>query len=635
MDVEEDDISKLETGDVRIPKVKTKSLEKVNDGVDLVSKNRLKGIILSVTKPSYTLKRGIGKSRYGYENLRWDNRNRLRHLLQQLVRRHNWDEASGVLSVLLKGTGKEKSIWKNRTKYWAAVELLKHIKGDSINSRKVQNIYEIWMKKIGPMIHRPLKDKSVVQLEFIMFCLVHGNVEDAHQAVICLMQEREFGRDSISNFVVGLTFCELWYTDIRKNLQLMDLDEPCSLTQSKMLESGFNKSIENSVGHDAAQVHEADSPVQCDSNTSIRNDKEIGLEGVVDQHKQVPMEVDDDLRSRSQLRNIHPKGFYVHSADSNGLDSSFSNHAGNIPRFSIFHAHGLEPWLLPLRLSHTTENLEDFINMQRKIHNDHYKGAVTYLRLALYSTPPTFEALLPLIQMLLLGDQVKEALHELEMFIHNSDTALPLRIKSRLLEHFYSHNHVKLATCFEGVLKKDPTCSHSLERLVIMHRNGAYGTEKLLEMIALHLDGTYAEGNIWKEFASCFLNLSQWGEDRMSNCLGDYAGGPTQRYSSHSNSIPGIFIDGVLEKSWRFRCRWWLTRHFSHSILASEIAAGDFELVTYKAASASHLYGHENEYVVKASTCLKTGKNRDMFSFLELHMQNSVGFYSKFDKKYN
>lgn len=46
------------------------------------------------------------------------------------------------------------------------------------------------------------------------------------------------------------------------------------------------------------------------------------------------------------------------------------------------------------------------------------------------------------------------------------------RLQASLLEHFDSGNYVKLCKCFEDILKKDPTCSDSLSRLVLMHRRG-------------------------------------------------------------------------------------------------------------------------------------------------------------------
>ncbi|KAL6976124.1 hypothetical protein U1Q18_024915 [Sarracenia purpurea var. burkii] len=152
-------------------------------------------------------------------------------------------------------------------------------------------------------------------------------------------------------------------------------------------------------------------------------------------------------------------------------------------------------------------------------------------------------------------------------------------------------------------------------------------------MIALHLDATYGESNTWKEFACCFLDLHRFEEDRMSMCLNSNEGVNKQRgYSISFNRISKIFTDGISGKTWRFRSRWWLTRHFSQNILRSEIASGDFELLTYKAASASHIYGPEFEYVVKARMCLDD-KDKDLFSFFLIHMQNSIGIYSNFDKK--
>lgn len=80
----------------------------------------LKGVVLATTKPSYCLKRGIGHPnphRDG-ESLRSIHRKRLRLLLKKLFRKHNWVEASGVLSVLLQGSAREKSISRIRRKYW-------------------------------------------------------------------------------------------------------------------------------------------------------------------------------------------------------------------------------------------------------------------------------------------------------------------------------------------------------------------------------------------------------------------------------------------------------------------------------------------------------------------------------------
>lgn len=99
---------------------------------------------------------------------------------------------------------------------------------------------------------------------------------------------------------------------------------------------------------------------------------------------------------------------------------------------------------------------------------------------------------------------------------------------------------------------------------------GHYSIEKLVEMIALHLDATYADSHIWKEFASCFIRLAQCDEDRMSSCGNSYGDSHTERVKH----VPDMFKDNVSRKNWRLRCRWWLTRHFTQTILASEVASG-------------------------------------------------------------
>jgi hypothetical protein len=59
-------------------------------------------------------------------------------------------------------------------------------------------------------------------------------------------------------------------------------------------------------------------------------------------------------------------------------------------------------------------------------------------------------------------------------------------------------------------------------------------------------------------------------------------------------------------------------------------ATGDLQLLTYKAACASHMYGREFNYVVEAYNCLERENDRDLFLFLQTHRQNSIGIYSNF-----
>lgn len=48
------------------------------------------------------------------------------------------------------------------------------------------------------------------------------------------------------------------------------------------------------------------------------------------------------------------------------------------------------------------------------------------------------------------------------------------RLRASLLDCFDRDNYGMLSNCFEGILKKDPTCYHTLARLISMHQNGLY-----------------------------------------------------------------------------------------------------------------------------------------------------------------
>ncbi|CAN4075565.1 unnamed protein product [Withania somnifera] len=593
---------------------------------------RINSVILANTKPSVCLKRGIGSLHQDCPSLQSEHRKRLRHLLQKLMRKHKYAEASGVMSVLLKGTTKETALFKTRTKFTAALELIEHIKGDTISSRRIQNIYELWMKKLGPMKNWAMKDRFAVQLEFILSCLKCANMQDAHQGALCLMQERGFESDPVSNLVVGLAFYQLWYSTIPRELHLQEMDRFDSVVLPETFEDRIFMSILNSEGHDAVEGHGANSLFHCDSNTSIRNDKEnLGVD--VSQQTEVPMVNDDYGPGETQNDNFLRQDFCMSSAERSDHEGSSMDQSGDVPYHSIFVNRGLPLWLLPLQLPSSNENLEDDLNMHRTLRNDHYKNAIRYLRHALYSSPPVLEAFHPLIQMLLLGDQVKEALDEVEKFTPYSNTSFQLRLKATILEHFDSANYVKLSAILEESLEKDPTCSHSLGRLINLHRSGEYSTEKLVEMIALHLDATHTTCDTWMELACCFLRLSQC-EDCMSVCSNDEDTGK-QRFSNRISQIPRIFRGYESSKPWKFRCRWWLTRYFSQNILASDIASGDRELLTYKAAVACYLYGREFMYVMKARECLEGEPiNKNLYSILRMHANgcSSTGFYFNLKK---
>ncbi|CAI9088738.1 OLC1v1023159C1 [Oldenlandia corymbosa var. corymbosa] len=605
-------------------------------GASKLARN-IKGIIRTSLKPSYSLQRGTGypNPHPGGESLRSMHRRRLRLLLKKLIGKGNWVEASGVLSVLLQASPSETSTSRIRRKYWAALEVMHHVKGDNISKRKLQLVYDLMIKKLGRKKSRPTKERFAAQCEFIIFCLTRGDIEDAHQAALCLMQEPGFESDSVSNFLVGLTYFQRWYLGIPREMKLEDISQSAAPMKPVMSEGGIHsEEWMNSVtafqsqmsegligmsidGHNAVETQGTKFPLNCTSSTSVGNGKD-NSRIIGDPIRKLPMEVDDNLHKET----LKKEDLSMDSAERQGREDL---HDDEIPSTSIFYTPGLPPWLLPLQLPRSTENLEDFIYMQRGSLNDNYRNGLKYLRAALYLEPSAHEAFHPLIQMLLAGDKVEEALNEAEKF--NPCTVFQLRLKTSLLEHFNNSNNPKIFAQVEDSLRRNPTCSHSMAKLIDMHLNGHCSTEKVVELIGLHLDGTFAQCGMWEVFASCLLNLAHGEGDRLSGCSEGDQNRERRKYTYDINQIPDMFCGSESQSSWQLRCKWWQKRHYSRKMLESEIVEGDLRLVTYKAAAACHLYGREFGYVVKAAEHLEGEKRMDLLPTLRIHMQNSVGFY--------
>lgn len=585
-------------------------------------------VMLSLTKPSYLL--GLGSN-----FIRHENRMRLFHLLQKLVRQHNWKEAAGVLSVFLKATRKDKSPILNRFKYTVLLDLLKHIEGDDVSLSAISGIYDTWMARIGTNLSNKRtkdgqmkEDSFVVRLQFILSRVLQGDIEDERHNVKILMEERGYENHPFFNMILGLISSQLWYSSLPEEIQWKDTfkihspthsDESATPSQLEMSATRFSHEVGDSERHNTVFNEESGASFHCDSETSVMKEREISVEvdGSVNREA-LPVKVDKLHKENLQI-DFQPRGFYVNSAET---DASFDNNGGHmhfVPNLTAFENSG--SWLLPLR----TGNWD----LDQIVRDEEYRNAVKYLQEAVHSTPPVPAALLPLVQLLLIGCKDKEALDEIEKFCANSSGALPKRMKANLLERVDPNNSVILATCYEDTLKSDPKCSHSLARLIRLHQKGDYSPQSLLEMIALHLDAVFVEHDTWREFALCFLKVSRCEEDEMSVCLNGNEGEKRQSYSFCYNGIPKMFTHGKSVGLWRSRCRWWSTRHFSKSILGSEIDAGDWQLLTYKAACASHMYGQDFGYVAKAYTCIQKENNRDLSMFLRQHRQNSIGFYSQ------
>uniref|UniRef100_A0A0A0KXN5 Uncharacterized protein n=2 Tax=Cucumis sativus TaxID=3659 RepID=A0A0A0KXN5_CUCSA len=438
------------------------------------------------------------------------------------------------------------------------------------------------------------------------------------------MQMPESVNDPMSNMIIGLTFRQLWFSTIPEEIQWRD-----SLQFHSPIHS--DGMILNSDGCSTSNSHGDGASYWSKTETSVMNGKLVQVDS--EGHTEASFDVDHkihNIKVESHPQNFEAQDFCVISAEKDENEASFSDNGGYQHYVSIFSAlEGLDPLLLPLHLPPSIENWENAISLCGEFLNDYYKDAVKHLDLALNSNPPILVALLPLIQLLLIGGRIDKALDEMEKFCLDSNAALPFRLRAALVEHFDRSNNVLLSTCYEQTLKKDPTCCHSMGKLVQMHRNGNYNLESLLEMIALHLDGTYPEYDTWRELAVCFLQLHQSEEDRVSRACSIGTGGHKLVSSLNINSNIKLLTEKNSRNTWRLRCRWWLTRHFGHKITPETSVVGNLELLTYKAACGFHLYGNNFKYAVDVYSLLDEQNYRNLFLFLKRHMKNAFGLRSK------
>lgn len=99
---------------------------------------------------------------------------------------------------------------------------------------------------------------------------------------------------------------------------------------------------------------------------------------------------------------------------------------------------------------------------------------------------------------------------------------------------------------------------------------GNYGTMKMFEMIALHLDAADGECGIWEEFASCFLQLQAAAESEYDDCTSENIQRGRKKVVAGSK-IPIALTEGNARASWKLRFVWWKRRHFSNSSLQEQV----------------------------------------------------------------
>ncbi|KAG0479975.1 hypothetical protein HPP92_010833 [Vanilla planifolia] len=370
------------------------------------------------------------------------------------------------------------------------------------------------------------------------------------------------------NLIHGLVLYQLWYADLPEEMQIKGLDVQTSLDAHGMSSVDLCQESdkgESSNGHDAIDVEKSKGSSRCSSESSVGNEK-------------LSTEQKNVIHRKKSGQPSHSQGFHAFQFFEDDELMGHPSDQDNVFDSSIYLAPGLDKILLPIHLKLLVEDPVQSVLLYRKLANENYREAVKHLHLALHSTPPLLAALLPLIQLLLLGDRVHEAIMELDYSCSVLDSALPFRLKARLLQCFHRDQITLISSCYQNALVRDPTCNYSMERLIKIHKSGNYSTLRLVEMLAMHLDAVDGKCGIWEELASCFLQLQRAMpsdyEDRVSTNV------EAVKDISSCYRIPRIFIDGEAVDSWMIRCRWWASRHFCKRILLFEIQSGEQMLFT-------------------------------------------------------
>ncbi|KAL6861323.1 hypothetical protein ACP4OV_017023 [Aristida adscensionis] len=551
----------------------------------------------------------------------WLNRRRLGRILRELARAHRWRDAASVVSTLLGCTRKPDSFEDTRSLFVTAMEIHKRLAEDSgvqhgVRSRfylRAQKLFDVWLRRLIWFPSCP--KKHLVKLELALFYLSQGNVDNAYNATRTLIAKDQLQREPILNLIHGLISYDKWYSGLPKDMQVEEFDvynESCAVS---MASNGCEETalLDDSDGSCCIDVDDASLPA-CSSESSINNEN-------------------IDQKRNKKPNFVHP----VYDNDPHGshvteemADTDFRSVFCNT---SDIPTCGLEKCLLPLRLNFaagTSNNCFDSYWKYKSTSNTFYEDAEKCLRVALHSNPPVMAALLPLIQILLLGDKLRDALNELEKTCQTSTTALPFRLRGRLLEYFDQNQVPTISSCYEEALRRDPTCSYSVERLINMHRKGYYNTIQLVEVIALHLDSVNGKPCIWEELVSCFLRL-------FSDCTTDYeciSCNNVQRDATFSaySKLSSVFFEQHTRESWKVRCRWWMHHHFSQKAYASETLTDDYKLLASKAACASHMFGPEFPYVKAVGSYLAKHEALDEMSLLIGNMHNSVRLQQTLEK---
>lgn len=151
------------------------------------------------------------------------------------------------------------------------------------------------------------------------------------------MQLNGFRNDPLRNMIVGLTFQQLWYSKLPKEMQWRESD------QFDTRES--NELVAGSEGHYSVNTNEAGTAIHCDSDTSVMNDKVdkvlpiVAADADSGLYREISVGV-DDMEVENSPPKFETQNFYADSAENSENEDAFSDHGGQMAYAPIFSELG-------------------------------------------------------------------------------------------------------------------------------------------------------------------------------------------------------------------------------------------------------------------------------------------------------
>lgn len=173
-------------------------------------------------------KRRYNSSKYCVRNMPLSvlHRCHLDKLLNNLMRGHRWNEAAGVLSVLLKGSPAPSNMSDDgeRRKYMAAMEIHRR----SFNKKDgtkyemwIRQVFEVWINNF-PRLKSCSEKKNKILLELAIFYFTQRNIDAANSTMKLVIQDHVMANKASVNLLYGMILYQLWYSGLPEDYKISD-----------------------------------------------------------------------------------------------------------------------------------------------------------------------------------------------------------------------------------------------------------------------------------------------------------------------------------------------------------------------------------------------------------------------------